>query len=95
MTAREAADWQLIGLTQDAVAVLPISTPSSSSATSPEDVHRTEHKIGQIISQPLTDLTSEGIEMRFNDGGCDPAGRLYAGSTNHSPGADFRGEFWR
>lgn len=92
---------QLIGLTQHAVAVLPVSTPSHSSGasldTTPSNVRRTEQKIGKIIAQPVVDIAAESIEMRFNDGGADPAGRLFAGSTNHTmgEGTGFRGDFWR
>lgn len=91
----EVPDPQIIGLTQHAVAVLEVSTPDASSPTRAEDVRKTERRIKKIIARPLTDLSAENVEMRFNDGGCDPSGRMFAGSTNHSPGADGRGEFFR
>lgn len=94
LAMRPASPGTLIGLTQDAVAILAVSTPDEASSTLP-DGNRNDQKILKVIARPLTDLTAENIEMRFNDGGCDPRGRMFAGSTNHSPVEGFRGEFVR
>ncbi len=75
--------------------MLSISTPDSSSPTTPGSVKKTEQKVKKVIAKPLTDYSAEGIEMRFNDGGCDPSGRLFAGSTHHSPNGEGKGEFVR
>ena len=38
--------------------------------------------IDQSINRVLTNITNSGIHIRFNDGKCDPKGRLWIGTTH-------------
>ena len=60
-------------MTHHEVAILPASSPES---TTPK---RTARQF-KTLASPLSGSCATDKELRFNDGGCDAAGRLFAGS---------------
>ena len=66
----------MIAQTHHDIALLPASTPTEIS-TKP---NATARKLTKILSSPITKPFNEHKDVRFNDGGVDPQGRLYAGS---------------
>ena len=86
---------QFIGLTSHEIVFFPEPTPPASITASKATAN--PRKTEKILASPLTDDPSVKKGIRFNDGGCDPQGRLFAGSMTLPELKDGkkRGELWR
>ncbi|ORX39088.1 hypothetical protein BD324DRAFT_618477 [Kockovaella imperatae] len=83
---------ELVATIQHDIVILPASKPTRQ----PSDVKPVVQKSLRTIAQPLSKPFSTQKEVRFNDGGCDPRGRLFAGSMNIGEAKDNRsGELLR
>ncbi|GFZ47422.1 hypothetical protein JCM24511_05166 [Saitozyma sp. JCM 24511] len=83
-----------IGTTQDKVALFPSPTPPTEVTTAPT---RTSVQTTKTLSKPLPEEFVADGTTRFNDGGCDPKGRFFAGSMALPELQDGkkRGVMWR
>ncbi|WVF65590.1 hypothetical protein IAT40_000320 [Kwoniella sp. CBS 6097] len=70
--------------------------PKPTTPTSSSKAVIAEKKSLRVLSEPLNKKHVEDKVIRFNDGGVDPAGRVYYGSMgNDEEAPEYPGELWR
>ncbi|WVQ93252.1 hypothetical protein IAU59_000318 [Kwoniella sp. CBS 9459] len=94
ITPIEGSDKFLATL-EGSLVVLPKPTIPSSSARAGAGA-ATVRKSLKVLSEPLDKKHVQDKVVRFNDGGVDPAGRVFCGSMGNDEDApEYPGELWR
>jgi sugar lactone lactonase YvrE len=85
---------QFVATLHDTLVLLPPATTPTSTSPNPKP---TPQKSLKALSKPLPSDDEQSAPTRFNDGGCDAAGRMFYGSMTLPSKKDGgrRGELWR
>lgn len=91
--APRASASGFVGTLAGSLSILPPATTPISTSVPAE---RNERKSESVLSAPLDAQAVKESKIRFNDGGIDPAGRVFFGSMGIDESAkDPKGELWR